>query len=373
MPKLLKLGLANERLLRALRDHTGGTTAAGLGGKAGLSGHASTSVLKELVEMGLANCQEIDVDGIKETIWVAARAGDVCKDGGNSVLPDVKARRDGNLGARPSTLMPCFGSNRLLASRVGELLGGLHWVGVAFAGGMSELPWIAARTVVVNDLHGGAINLAKVAADGRLGPQMYRNLRRMPLHQDLLAEANAVCAEMESADAENDGIPNLRWAVSCFYAAWAGRNGLALTKEEYKSKLSTRWDAGGGDSAVRLARATGSLLTWRKILSRMTFVRMDALEFIAKVKDRKGHGVYCDPPFDGNPGTAYKYQLPDVARRRMAEALGSFCNARAVVRSYRTKLTGELFPRSEWEWVETVGRKQTNQTGPEVLLVKNGL
>jgi len=34
-------------------------------------------------------------------------------------------------------LMPWFGSNRLLAHRVGELLEGCSWVGVPFAGSMA--------------------------------------------------------------------------------------------------------------------------------------------------------------------------------------------------------------------------------------------
>ena len=42
-----------------------------------------------------------------------------------------------------------------------RLLDGCEWVGIPFAGGMSEVPHIKAHTVVVNDLHEGIITLGR--------------------------------------------------------------------------------------------------------------------------------------------------------------------------------------------------------------------
>lgn len=54
-----------------------------------------------------------------------------------------------------------FGSNRMLAPIVGQELAGVPWVGIPFAGGMSELVHITARTLQVNDLHEHVINLVR--------------------------------------------------------------------------------------------------------------------------------------------------------------------------------------------------------------------
>ena len=92
---------------------------------------------------------------------------------------------------------PWFGSNRLLAGVVGQALDGCEWVGVPFAGGMAELLQIGARTMAVNDLHRHVVNLARVMADERLGPRLYRVLRRQVFHPDVLAEAQATAAAAE--------------------------------------------------------------------------------------------------------------------------------------------------------------------------------
>lgn len=52
-----------------------------------------------------------------------------------------------------TSIVSNFGSNRTLAPLVGRELDGCDWVGIPFAGGMSELRYINARTLNVNDLH----------------------------------------------------------------------------------------------------------------------------------------------------------------------------------------------------------------------------
>jgi hypothetical protein len=61
-----------------------------------------------------------------------------------------------------TSIAPWFGSNRTLAENVGKLLRGCSWVGVPFAGGMSELLHITAPSVLVSDLHTHVLNLAAV-------------------------------------------------------------------------------------------------------------------------------------------------------------------------------------------------------------------
>ena len=49
---------------------------------------------------------------------------------------------------------PWFGANRLLAEHVGEELAGNRWVGVPFAGGMSELATIDASVKILTNTIG---------------------------------------------------------------------------------------------------------------------------------------------------------------------------------------------------------------------------
>ena len=63
-----------------------------------------------------------------------------------------------------NTLGPWFGSNRTNASLVGRALDGCEHVTILFAGGMSEVKEITARTLVVNDKHRHMMNLASVVA-----------------------------------------------------------------------------------------------------------------------------------------------------------------------------------------------------------------
>lgn len=76
-----------------------------------------------------------------------------------------------------TALAPWFGSNRTLAPQVGELLNGCRWVGVPFAGSMTELIYIDAPTLVVSDLHRHVINLATVAADEGANRELRRRLK----------------------------------------------------------------------------------------------------------------------------------------------------------------------------------------------------
>jgi hypothetical protein len=282
-----------------------------------------------------------------------------------------------------TTLVPYFGSNRMLAEHVGVELRGCSWVGVIFAGGMSELAHIPARSLVVNDLHRHVINLARVAQHPELGPKLYRLLRREAFHPDTLKEAQARCLAIDSIQpkpgaasslfgevaADVSDAPSLGWARNYFVSQWMGRSGKAGTDGEFKGKLPVRWNANGGDSAVRYQSAVASLVAWRRILRRCNFTTLDCFEFLDTCKDEDGHGIYADPPFPG-PGDAYCHNFTEKQQRQLADRLAAFTSARVVIRYYHDHpLIRELYPSPRWTWIERVGRKQTNEDAPEVLIL----
>ena len=67
--------------------------------------------------------------------------------------------------AKSQRFVQWFGSNSENAAEVGRLLEGCRFVGIPFAGGMSEVPFITAKQILANDLHRGVINLARVVRD----------------------------------------------------------------------------------------------------------------------------------------------------------------------------------------------------------------
>lgn len=271
---------------------------------------------------------------------------------------------------KTKALAPWFGSNRTLAHHVGDQLAGCEWVGVAFAGGMSEVAHIAARTVVVNDLHRGIINLARVTADPVLGPKLIRALRRVAFHPDELHAAQERCRTFLGGEYQPGSRTSFEYALSYFVSAWMARNGTAGTRRELDAPLSVRFDAGGGDSVVRFRSAGASLREWRTVLARCTFTVLDVDEFIDRVKDKPRHGLYLDPPFPG-PGDNYAHRFTEEQQRQLAARLAAYKVCRVVCRFYRHPLIEELYPAPRWRWLDLDGgRKQSNaKDAPEVLIV----
>lgn len=261
-----------------------------------------------------------------------------------------------------TALVPWFGSNRLLAHKVGEQLEGYHWVGIPFAGSMTEIRYMTARTILVNDLHSHLINLAETLADPVKGPKVYRKLRRMIFHPDILKNEQETCHNPPDDDVE--------WAVAYFIVSWMSRSGCAGTKSEFNSTLATRWTATGGDSAKRFANAVTGIPEWRRIMRKCSFVCMDAFDFLENCKDKLKCGIYCDPPFPG-PGDAYKHTFSEQQQYKLAFFLSNrFNQTRVVCRFYDDPLIRKLY--ADWEWLELEGGKdQNNAAKPEVLLVRN--
>lgn len=268
---------------------------------------------------------------------------------------------------KTTTLVPAFGSNRSNADRPAKLLKGCEWIGVPFAGGMSECAHFTARTIVINDTHHHLMNLAGVVGDPIYGPKLVRRLRRVPCHPWPLEVAQRACATYSRLSMGSDMETRLNFAVDYFITAWLGRSGLALTDQEFKGGLALRWNAGGGDSAVRYRSAIDSLRDWRKILARATFSVLDCFDFLDKCKDQEKHAVYCDPPWPDD-GDKYTHKFTEAMQRRLADALATFETTRVVVRYGDHPLIRELYPEPQWTWHLLTGRTQTNADKAEVLL-----
>lgn len=273
---------------------------------------------------------------------------------------------------KTTALAPWFGSNRMLAHHVGEALAGLKWVGVPFAGGMTELLHITAPTLVVSDRHRHVINLARVVQRDDLRAELIRVLDCTLYHPDALATAQTTCRDNEPDDA-----PDLELAAAYFICAWMGRSGKSGTRGEFTGNLPIRNNGNGGDSCVRFRSAIRSLVGWFGVMRRANFHVRDALEFIASANDDPTCGLYCDPPFVG-AGEEYQHncgrtEAEQVAwHTTLAQHVSRFARTRVVMRFYDHPLVRELYPDDRWHWEPLAGRKQTNESAPEVLLVNGG-
>ena len=266
---------------------------------------------------------------------------------------------------RVATLVPWFGSNRTLAHQVGIALAGKKHVTIPCCGGLSEVAEIKAKTILCNDLHRHVINVARCAADPRIGPKFYRQCKRLVLHADVLREAQ----ETARQELPGDG-PDLRLAVAYFAATWMGMNGLAGRPNELNSGLCLRRDAGGGDPAKRYQSAVHSLVAWRRLFARCTFSTLDMFDVIADAKDKEHCAIYIDPPFPtvGN----YVFKFTTEQHKKLARMLRGFEHTRIVCRFYDHPLIRKLYKRKYgWEWKFFEGRKTSNKVGPEILLVRN--
>lgn len=274
--------------------------------------------------------------------------------------------------AKIKAIAPWFGSNRMLAPAVGEELAGCRWVGVPFAGGMAELLYINAPTIVVSDLHKHVINLALCIKCPTRREQLISELSDSIFHPDALELARVGCRAQESRRLSSTVIcsGSVDWAVDYFIASWMNRSGKSGTDDEFKGKIPVRWNANGGDSNTRFRSAVQSLASWASIMWRCNFVVQDAFDFLDNTKDESKHGLYLDPPFPG-PGDDYRHKFTEQQHRDMAAKLAGFKECRIVCRFYDHPLVRELYPEGDkWTWRRLNGRDQSNNAAkPEVLII----
>lgn len=266
-----------------------------------------------------------------------------------------------------------FGSNRMMANHVGEALEGCNHVVVGFAGGMSEVLHIAARTILVNDKHSLVMNLARVVADDKLRPELVRRLRRKAFHPEELSQAQQVCITLGD-DAQ---FPSLVLAVNYFVCCWMGRASKAGIDDEFNGRPAIRWNANGGDSAVRYFSAVRMLVPFSQSLRRCTFETMDIFDLLARCEDNPENAIYLDPPFFV-AGRRYRFNAGQTEAEEVEwhTQLRDYCerfqNTRVVVRFYDHPHVRRLYDAKKWEYHSFVGRTQANGEAPELLLVLNG-
>mgnify|MGYP006053714059 FL=1 len=266
-----------------------------------------------------------------------------------------------------TALIPWYGSDRMVVEELTEHLKGCSWVGVPCAGGMAALKYITARTIVVNDLHRHAINLARVIKDKDLFPQLIETATSLPFHPDVLAEAQLKARHYQGKLGDT---PNLSAAIAYFIAVWMGRSGNAGTSAEFKGKLALRWNAGGGDSNIRYRSAIAAAEEFHAILQRCTFSTLDIFEFLDLVKDEAEHGLYIDAPWPG-AGDKYLHTVENEFHAKLSLRLLEFQKVRLVVRYSDHELVRGLYPEREWRREHRTGRDQANQGKGELLIIRN--
>lgn len=257
----------------------------------------------------------------------------------------------------------------MLGPAVGEELAGRSWVLVAFAGGMAELSHITARTILVNDLHRHAINLARVIADVDTRRALLKRLNSKLFHPDTLAESQAYCEENEPQSKRD-----LHAAEHYFVSSWMGRSNKAGTDSEFDGRLALRWNAGGGDSVVRYHSAIRSMVAFSRVARRCQFETLDAFDLLARCEDTEEHAIYCDPPFP-KKGRKYLHNAGNtdlderVWHTRLRDQVERFEKTRVVMRFYDHPLIREIYEEPRWTWRRLKGRNQANEETAEVLLI----
>lgn len=265
--------------------------------------------------------------------------------------------------AKIKAIAPWFGGNRILAPAVGEELAGCTWVGIPFAGGMSEVFEIDASSIVVNDKHRHVVNLAFCIADPAKRREIIRHANRVPFHPDVLSAAQEFCAaNLEPAIGDVDAAKNY------FVAAWMARSGIGGGRGEFTGRTPVRWNANGGDSNTRFRSAIRSVATWSQVMRRCNFRTEDAFDFLDQIRDDAKNGIYVDAPWP-DAGEKYRHKFTAADQKRLRDSLVRFRLARVVVRFGVHPLISELYDRSVWTWRTLSGRKQSNATSPEVLLI----
>lgn len=244
-------------------------------------------------------------------------------------------------------LVPWFGSKRMLAPRIVQMLGkhSVYWE--PFCGSMAVLlvkP--TCQNESVNDLHRDLYNLACVIQDRDLCLQLYKRLHHLLMHEDKLAEAR------EKAKLTFE--PGLERAYWYFLYSWIGRNGNAGITD-HNQHFCRRFTSRGGSPSVRLNSVIQSIPAWRRRLKRVCILNTDAFEILERIEDEPGLAMYVDPPYI-SIRDKYKHHFDTEDHERLADLLNRRFKKGRIVLSYygHPKLT-ELYP--DWDREEILVTK----------------
>ncbi len=237
-----------------------------------------------------------------------------------------------------TALAPWFGGKRTMANVIVGALGphSVYWE--PFCGSMAVLLGKPpCKVEVVNDLHGDLVNLARVVRDPRLGPALYRRLRRTWSCQALFLDSlEGVRSEDPPADLDLDR------AYHYFVASWQGVNGTAGTRSQ-TTRFARRFTATGGGAGTRWASAVRSIPGWRRRMERVEILRSDGIELCERIDDAADTVIYADPPYL-KEGSKYLHGFTAADHERLARALGRFARTRVVLSYYDDPALERLYP-----------------------------
>lgn len=274
-------------------------------------------------------------------------------------------------GMTIKAIAPWFGGKRTLAPEIVRELGPHNAYWEPFCGSMAVLMAKApCKMETVNDLHGDLINLARCLQSATIAPGVYRRLRRLFFHEDLIGEAK------EQTDKPFDGTLDPERAYWFFVRSWVGRNGVAGTKD-YNTNFCRRFTSNGGGPATRLASAISSIPAWRRRMRCVQILRMDGFDMLDRLEDKDGAAIYVDPPYI-TKSAKYVHDFSWKYHRRLALALGRFHHTRVVVSYYEHPDLNALYPTWTRRAVSVTkamcsqgqrDRKGGAVIAPEVLLI----
>ncbi len=233
-----------------------------------------------------------------------------------------------------TAIAPWFGGKRTLAPRIVAELGPHKSYWEPFCGSMAVLfEKTACSSETVNDLNGDVTNLARVIAS-ESGPDLFARLLRTMFAEPLVIEAR----ERRRAG----GMGDLDAAYWFFVESWAGRNGVAGTRQS-NTAFCVRYTSNGGDPAVRFRSAVASIPAWAHRLMGVTVLTRDGFDLLARVEDKLGTVIYADPPYL-EKGAAYVHDFDGLHHKQLANLLSRFTKTRTVVSYYEHPRLAELYP-----------------------------
>jgi DNA adenine methylase len=265
------------------------------------------------------------------------------------------------------------GAKRAQATGIVEAIGDHQFYVEPFAGSLAVLfAKPKARQEIVNDLHGGVVNLARVVQHDDLSGELFNRLSRTMFCKTLY-ELSCLWLEDHPKDLLVDGEPDFDWAYHYFLASWCGRSGLVGTDNELGTGFCVRYTSNGGDPATRFRNAVESIPSWWDRLRGVTTLNEDGISLLERIEDKAGTALYLDPPYFSK-GFEYKHDFDEADHARLAVALLRFEKTRLVVSYYDDPRLDELYLSHGFG---KVVRSTTKQMGngrvaaPEVLLIKN--
>lgn len=276
-----------------------------------------------------------------------------------------------------TAIAPWFGSKRTLAPRIVEAIGphAAYWE--PFCGSMAVLLAKPAATMeTVNDLHGDLVNMARVIQHESLAVELYRQLARTLMSEELFKEQAALWKVEGRREAGEE--PDLARAFRFFLCSWMGMNGVAGTSS-YNQGFCARFTKNGGHAGTRWRAAVESIPWWHDRIRTTTILCRDGFDILERVEDSTGVAIYCDPPYIVK-GASYVHDFKNEDHARLAELLGRFKETRVVLSYYAHPDLKRLYPG--WRVMECSTAKAMVNSGkrpggkatvaPEVLLVNQG-